>query len=96
MEISVLIPSHHNPPILQKCINSVVEAASKEPSADVDIIVIAHNQKYDDINCSLPIHIHHVDDPDKKVSIGELRNMAIAKADKECIPLVQVKGVVSI
>lgn len=85
MEISVLIPSHHNPPILQKCINSVVEAASKEPSADVDIIVIAHNQKYDDINCSLPIYIHHVDDPDKKVSIGELRNMAIAKADKECI-----------
>jgi glycosyltransferase involved in cell wall biosynthesis len=95
MEISVLIPSHHNSPILQKCINSVVEAASKEPSADVDIIVIAHNQKYDDINCSLPIHIHHIEDPNKEISIGELRNTAIEKATKEYILFVDADDVLT-
>lgn len=59
MEISVLIPSHHNSPLLQRCIDSVIEAATKESSVDVDIVVIAHNQSYNDINSSLPIHIYH-------------------------------------
>lgn len=85
MEISVLIPSHHNSPLLQRCIDSVIEAATKESSVDVDIVVIAHNQSYNDINSSLPIHIYHVEDPEKKISIGELRNMAIAKASKEYV-----------
>ena len=83
MEISVLIPSHHNSPLLQRCIDSVVGAASKEPSVDVDIVVIAHNQSYNDINSSRPIHIYPIEDPEKKTSIGELRNIAIAKASKE-------------
>lgn len=95
MEISVLIPSHHNSPLLQRCIDSVVEAASKEFSVDVDIVVIAHNQTYEDINCSLPIHIYHVEDPGKKISIGELRNRAIAKASKEYILFVDADDVLT-
>lgn len=85
MTISVLIPSHHDSPVLQKCIDSITKAAMKAPSVNTDIVLIAHNQRYDDITCSIPLHIYHIDDPAKKITIGELRNQALEKATGEYI-----------
>lgn len=86
MKVSVLIPSHHDSSVLQKCIDSISTAAQRCPSADIEIVVIAHNQTYEDITTTdIPLHIYSVKDPEKEVSIGELRNMAIAKATKEYV-----------
>ena len=96
MEISVLIPSHHNSSILQRCIDSVVEAAQRCPSADIEIVIVAHNQSYEDITAKdISLHIYPVEDPEKNVSIGELRNTAIAKASKEYILFVDADDVLT-
>lgn len=86
MKVSVLIPSHHVSSVLQKCINSIIIALQRCPSIDAEIVVIAHNQAYNDITAKgVPLHIYPIEDPEKRISIGELRNKALAKATKEYV-----------
>ena len=85
MQISVLIPSHRAQNTLQACLDSINKAAVQAPDVDIEVIILAHNQHYNNLDIAIPHTIEEIEDPDFKISIGALRNMLIDRATKEYI-----------
>ena len=72
MQISVLIPSHRTQNTLQACldsINSINKAAVQAPDVDIEVIILAHNQHYNNLDIAIPHTIEEIEDPDFKISI---------------------------
>ena len=85
MQISVLIPSHRTQDVLQACLDSINKAAAQAPDVDVEVIILAHKQHYNNLDISVPHTIEEIDDPGCKFTIGALRNLLIDRATKEYI-----------